>query len=87
MVVKGALSGGRSITLAGAAATEEFPSPPDFLKKITAALRNMGYTHLVVASSDGCYKAIHADPAAWGMKPVATRAEYSLYALGQTQSP
>ena len=47
----------------------------------------MGYTHLVVASSDRCYKAIQTDPAAWGMTPVATRGEYTLYALGQKQSP
>jgi hypothetical protein len=87
MVVRGVLSGGRSITLADAAATEDFPTPPNFLKKITAALRNMGYTHLVVASSDRCYKAIQTDPAAWGMTPVATRGEYTLYALGQKQSP
>jgi hypothetical protein len=85
MVVKGALSGGQSITLAGAAATEDFPTPPDFLKKITAALRNMGYTHLVVASSDRCYKAIQTDPAAWGITLVAKRGEYALYALDHQQ--
>lgn len=83
MIVKGELSGGQKVTLSRGGATEDFPSPPDFLKKITAALRNTGYTYLVVASSDRCYRAIHTDPAAWGMTLVAQRGEYALYALGQ----
>jgi hypothetical protein len=85
MIVKGGLSGGQKVTLSSTAAIETFPSPPDFLKKITATLRNTGYTHLVLASYEPCYKAIHADPAAWGMTLVSQRREYALYALGREQ--
>lgn len=81
MIVKGEVAGRGTIVLSRAASTEEFPSPPDFLKKVTAAIRSMGYTYLVLASDQPCYKAIQTDPSAWGMTLVTKRGEYALFAL------
>jgi hypothetical protein len=81
MVVKGELPGGERVVLATTGAIRSIPSPPDFRKKVTAALRNMGYTHVALSSKQLCYQQVHSNPADWGMTLVAERGEYALFAL------
>lgn len=82
MIVKGQLPEGEVATLATTDIVESIASPPDFRKKVTAALREMGYTHVVLSSKQACcYQEVHSDPAGWGMTLVAERAGYALFAL------
>ncbi len=81
MILKGQAAGSTTITLARRASVDDFPAPPDFQKKVTAALRSMGYTYLVMASNERCYKPIATNPSAWGMTLVTKRGEFALFAL------
>jgi hypothetical protein len=87
MVIKGvAAAGGQEVTLSTTNATGSIPSPPDFRKRVTAALRELGYTHLVLSSKQLCYQEVHSDPAEWNMKLIAERGEYALFSLGDEYS-
>jgi hypothetical protein len=81
MIVKGEVAGQKTIALARTASTKEFPSPPDFLKQVTATIRGMGYTHLVMGSFERCYNAVETDPSSWGMTLVTKQGDYALFAL------
>lgn len=83
MIVKGEAAGQGTMTLADASATEHLASPPDFRKKVTAALRSMGYTYIALGSNQFCYRQLYSDPGGWGMTLVAERGQYALFALDE----
>jgi hypothetical protein len=57
------------------------PVPPDYIERISPELKKLGYTHLIIANSQPCYKEITAAPGTWRMKLVTQQGEYGLFAL------
>jgi hypothetical protein len=57
------------------------PLPPHYIEGISAELKRLGYTHLVIGESQPCYKEIVADPKTWHIELVTKQGEYGLFEL------